>query len=199
MFTRVGLSRPGLSLKTTTYRKIKFINQDSFHSDIQAYSLCDDKQFDTADDSDAYAREYTSTLSALLDWYAPLKTRRTVTRPDVPWHNEAIDNAKRERKKAERKWRKTKAADYLLDFKSKRNHVTYLMNKARGDFHSEFMVENCADQRKLFNAAKKLLGMKDEPLFAEQLDKTIIANDFDRYFVRKVEKIRNEIDATPIS
>ena len=73
------------------------------------------------------------------------------------------------------------------------------MNKARGDFHSEFMVENCADQRKLFNAAKKLLGMKDEPFFAEQLDKTIIANDFDRYFVRKVEKIRNEIDATPIS
>ena len=56
MFTRLGLSRPGLSLKTTTYRKIKFINQDSFHSDIQAYSLCDDKQFDTADDSDAYMR-----------------------------------------------------------------------------------------------------------------------------------------------
>ena len=199
MFTRLGLSRPGLSLKTTTYRKIKFINQDSFHSDIQAYSPCDDKQFDTADDSDAYAREYTSTLSALLDWHAPLKTRRTVTRPDVPWYNEAIDNAKRERKKAERKWRKTKAADDLIDFKSERNHVTYLMNKARRDFYSEFMVENGADQRKLFNAAKKLLGMKDEPLFAEQLDKTIIANDFDRYFVRKVEKIRNEIDATPIS
>ncbi|CAH3139243.1 unnamed protein product, partial [Porites lobata] len=56
------------------------------------------------------------------------------------------------------------------------------MNKARGEFHSEFMVENCAYQRKLFNAAKKLLGMKDEPLFAEQLDKTIIANDIDRYF-----------------
>ena len=76
--------------------------------------------------------------------------------------------------------------------------MTYLMNKARGHFHSEFTVENCADQRKLFNAAKKLLGMKDEPLFAEQLDKTIIANDIDRYFARKVAKIRNEIDATPI-
>ena len=46
-------------------------------------------------------------------------------------------------------------------------------------------------------AAKKLLGMKDEPLFAEHLDKTIIANDMGRYFVRKVENIRNEIDATP--
>ena len=38
---------------------------------------------------------------------------------------ETIDNAKHVRKKAERKWRKTKAADDLLDFKSKRNHVTH--------------------------------------------------------------------------
>ena len=36
-------------------------------------------------------------------------------------------------------------------------------------------------------------------MFAEHLDKTIIANDIGRYFVRKVENIRNEIDATPIS
>ena len=176
VLTRLGLSRPGLSLKTPTYRKIKSISLDSFHSDIQASSLCDDKQFDTADDLDAYAREYTSTLSVLLDRHAPLKTRRRVTRPDVPWYNETIDNVKRERKKAERKWRKTKASDDLIDFKSERNHVTYLMNKARGDFYSEFMVENGADQGKLINAAKRLLGMKDEPLFAKHLDKTI-AND----------------------
>ncbi|CAH3176298.1 unnamed protein product, partial [Porites lobata] len=61
------------------------------------------------------------------------------------------------------------------------------------------MFENGADQRKLFNAAEKLLGMKDEPLLAEHLDKTIISNDIGRCFVRKVENIRNEIDATPIS
>ena len=41
--------------------------------------------------------------------------------------------------------------------------------------------------------------MKVKPLFAEHLDKTIIASDISRYFVRKVENIRNEIDATPIS
>lgn len=153
----------------------------------------------TADDLDAYAREYTTTLSALLDRHAPLKTRRRVTRPVVPWYNETIDNAKRERRKAERKWRKTKATDDLLDFKSKRNHMTYLMNKARREFYSEFMDENSTDQRKLFNAAKKLLGMKDELLFANHLDKTIVSNDIGRYFVRKVENIREEIDATPIS
>ena len=152
MFTRLGLSRPGLSVKTTTYRKIKSINLDSFHSVIQASSLCDDKQFATADHLDAYACEYTATLSALLDRHAPLKTRRRETRPIVPWYNETIDQAKRDRKKAERKWRKKKAADDLLDFKSKRNHVTHLMSKPRWDFYSEFMTENGADQRKLFKS-----------------------------------------------
>ena len=99
VLTRLGLSRPRFCLKTTTYRKTKSINLDSFHSDIQASSLCEDKQFDTADDLDAYAREYSTTLSALLDRHAPLKTRRRVTRPVVPWYNETIDSAKRERKK----------------------------------------------------------------------------------------------------
>ena len=180
--TRLILSQPGLSQKTTNYRKFKSINLDSFHSDIQASSLWDDKQFDTADDLDAFAYEYNTTLSTLLDQHAPLKTRRRIIRPFVPWYNEIMDNAKRQRRNAESKWRKTKAADDLLDFKSKRNHVTFLMNKARRDFYSEFMAENGADQRKLFNA-----GIKNEPLFAEHLDKTIIANDIGRYFVRKVE------------
>ena len=142
---------------------------------------------------DAYAREYTTTLLALHDRRAAVRTRRRVTRPVVPWYNEPISNAKRERKKAERKWRKTKAANDLLDFKSKRNHLTYLMNKARRDFYSEFMVQNGTDQRKLFNAAKKLLVMKDEPLFADHLDKTVIANDIGRYFVLKVENIRAKL------
>ena len=103
------------NIPSKTHKTYKSINLDSFHSDIQASPLCDDKQFDTSDDLDAYAREYTTTLSALLDRHAPLKTRRRVTRPVVPWYNETIDNAKRERKQAERKWRKTKAADDLLD------------------------------------------------------------------------------------
>ena len=70
VFTRLGLSRqsppteksnPPTEIKTTTYRKIKSINLDSFHSDIKASSLCDDKQFDTADDLGEYARDYATT------------------------------------------------------------------------------------------------------------------------------------------
>ena len=99
VFTRLELSRPGLSVKTTTYRKIKSIDLDSFHRDIQASSLCNDNQLDTADNLDAYARECTTTLSALLDKHAPLKTRKRVTRHVVPWYNETVDKLSESRGK----------------------------------------------------------------------------------------------------
>lgn len=105
--------------------------------------------------------EYYTTLSALLDHHTPLKTRTRVTRPVVPWYNEVINHAKRLYRKAEHKWRKTKAVDYLLDLKAKKSHMVCLMNTTRQEFCPRFMEDNSVDQRMLFGAAKKLLGTKD--------------------------------------
>lgn len=69
------------------------------------------------------------------------------------------------------------------------------MNRARREYYSTFMEENSSDQRKLFGAAKSLLGVKDELCFPDHLDKTVLANDIARFFIRKVECIRNDIDS----
>ena len=71
------------------------------------------------------------------------------------WYNEAIDNAKRLRRKAERKWRKTKRVNDFIDYRAKRNQVTFLMNSGKRKFYAEFMDDNCGDQTKMFNAAKQ--------------------------------------------
>ena len=36
----------------------------------------------------------------------------------------------------------------LQEFKTRRSYVTFLLNKARREFYSEFMEENSVDQRK---------------------------------------------------
>lgn len=51
---RLALTRPGLSVKTINYRKIKSIDSDSLRQDLQSTALCMDKQLVTADDLDAY-------------------------------------------------------------------------------------------------------------------------------------------------
>ena len=72
-----------------------------------------------------------------------------MVRPRVPWFNEEIREVKRERRRAEKKWRKTKSAVDLTIFKAKRNAVVSLMNKARKEFYTNFIEENSCDQRKL--------------------------------------------------
>ena len=84
---------------------------------------------------------------------------------------------------------------YLNDYKSKKNHVTYLLNIARREFYTKFMEENSVDQRKMFTAAKKLLNLKHDLRFSEHLDKSGLANDIGTFFVSKVERIRANIDA----
>ena len=191
--------RPGLSVKTISYRKIKSIDMEQLKTDLQSTALYAADDPTTADELEAYAKEYNTTLSTMLDKHAPLRTRTRVSRPLVPWYSDAIDKAKRSRRKAERKWRRTKLLSDFADYKKKRNYVTNLMNKSRQDFYSKFIEDNSIDQRKLFSAAKKLLGTHNVLRFPGHLDKTVLANDIGKFFVRKIEHIRRDIDSICLS
>ena len=83
-------------------------------------------------------------------------------------------------------------------FKSRKNHVTHFMNQARQAFYTNFIDENSADQGRLFQATKKLLSRKDELSFPEYHDKMVLANDINVFFVRKITRIRADIDATDV-
>lgn len=93
--------------------------------------------------------------------------------------------------------RRTRTMEDLQVFKTRIN-VTFLLNKARREFYSEFMEENSVDQRKFFRAANEILGIKENlvPTFPDQLNKTLLANDIARFFVKKIDDIRNEIEST---
>ena len=69
--------------------------------------------------------DYNTLLSTVLECHAPLKTKTKVVRPTVPWYNDEIDCVRRLRRKAERKWRRTRGTEDLKEFKAKRNYVTY--------------------------------------------------------------------------
>ena len=127
---------------------------NSFQSDLAATDLCRNPP-ETLEDLDTC---YNSTLKVVLDKHAPLITRSIKKRPRVPWFNEEIKMAKRERRKAEKRWRRTKLYTYLAAFKVKRNATTALMNKARREFYTNFIEEKSKDQKKLFAACNSLLN-----------------------------------------
>lgn len=101
-------------------------------------------------DPDLFCILFDKSLRFLLDHHAPVLHKIVTTRPSVTWKR-GILTAKRHRRKAERRWR---AITDLLSFRSCRNRVTFHLNKARCAYYTNFVNENCLNQRKQFTACK---------------------------------------------
>ena len=162
------VKKPLLTVKQISYRKIKSIDTESFTNDLQKSALCQH----SPDSLNELVNLYNTTLFNTLDAHAPVITKTIKSRPLVPWYSAEIKEARRERRKAERKWRRTRCGSDLLTFKLKKNYATKLMNKSRCEFYKSFIGENSSDQRKLFAVAKTLLNHTNEvpyPSFKDKL------------------------------
>ena len=136
---------------------------------------------------------FEKSLWSLLDHHGPFLHKIVTTRPRVPWINDEILIAKRHRRKAERRWRATRSGTDLLSLRSCRNRLTFHMNKARSAYYTNFVNENCLNQRKHFTACKKLLNLlkcASRPLHS---DPNQLANDFGKFLCEKINSIRLEI------
>ena len=80
------------------------LNHNQFLLSIVSYSF-----YLSPDDPEDLAMCYNNTLKKILDDHAPVVTRTTINRPHVPWITEEIRASKRERRRAEKKWRRSKS------------------------------------------------------------------------------------------
>ena len=112
-------------MKHISFRKLKTLGLTAFKDDIARIDL-----FNNDADPEKLVDPYNNTLRLLLDRHAPIMSKKVLFRPTVPWINSDIINAKRQRRKAERKWRTTRCQSDLILFKKSRNYVTFLINKA---------------------------------------------------------------------
>ena len=100
MLFSINTSKPQLSRKEVSFRKTKAFDTTAFMKDLSASRLCQDPPSQPDELVDCYK----TTLAELLDRYAPLKIKTVTVRPQVPWYSDEIPEAKRECRRAERRW-----------------------------------------------------------------------------------------------
>ena len=93
---------------------------------------------------------YDTTLSSVLDKHAPLTVKTITIRNSSPWFNNEIKEAKRERRRAERKWRKTKLQVHLEIFKTQHHRLMALCRDAKSAYYCDKIDEFKDDYGKLF-------------------------------------------------
>ena len=175
-------------MKEINYRQLKAIDMYALHADLRDSDLCT-KEFT---DVDVMASCYNSTLQAILDKHAPLKTKTVVNNKRVSWFNSEMKAAIRARRKAERIWRKSKSAHDLSVFKAKKNHATFIMNQAHCEYYTSYIQENSSNKRKLFQSTKALLCDAKDVSFPTG-DPDQLANDFER-----IERITKSLADLPV-
>ena len=178
--------KPPALVKEINYRQLKAIDLDALRVDLRDSDLCTTEFTDV----DEMACCYNSTLQAIFDKHASLKTKTVVNRKQVPWFNSQMKAAIRARRKAERIWRKSKSAHDRSVFKAKKNHATFIMNYTRRKYYTSHVQQKGSNQRKLFQITKALLcDTKDVSFPPDNPDQ--LADDFGNFFAQKIEKILN--------
>ena len=173
--------KPKIPKTQITYRNFKGINSSDFSTDIQNSVLVMQPEESLKDLVD----QYNSTLSDALDRHAPKKTKSIMLRPSVPWTNDDIFQAKRERRRVERRWRKTKLADDRDAFKAQRQNVNNMIAKAKTEYYHS-MIEECRDDQKaLFRLVDKLLHRRSKPRLPENENIQEVLHIFAEYFTSR--------------
>ena len=93
---------------------------------------------------------YNSTLTDILEKHAPLKEKVVRLQPHAPWYNNEIQKAKRERRKWERKYKKSRDNADAQILKQKHRAVQDMCDKAKKEYYNTKINDAKNDQKELF-------------------------------------------------
>ena len=183
----LDISPPTRTKHTVTRRNLKSINLDTFSSD--ASRLLSEK-------SQNLTEHFDTTLRHLLDTHAPVTTRHLPNRPPAPWLTPEIAHAKRARRRAERRWRKTKLTVHKQIFHTARRRVSTLISSAKNTYFQNKIITS-SSSKQLFTTMNHLLGtQKNSPLPTTHSHEEL-PTVFSNYFTTKIQTLRENLDTTP--
>ena len=190
---KLAMGTPSKRRSKITYRKMRDIDADVFCQDIRRHNL-------TAFSNITECIEaYDKCLRTLLDKHAPLKTRVVTIRPNSPWYDDELQEAKHERRRRERTWRQSGLASDRERYKVQRNHVNQLLKDAKTRHFSSIVAEQKKNPKKLFEIIDSLInGENASPPLPNHLSPHEVASEFNSFFIQKIELIRSDLSAEQV-
>ncbi|PVD24342.1 hypothetical protein C0Q70_14823 [Pomacea canaliculata] len=180
-----SMSRPGLPRKTVYTRNVRGMDSDSFRTALQRSALL----VSPPDNVDELVALYNSTLSALLDKFAPVKKRCITERPDTAWFTPEVRRAKKVRRQAERKWRKSRLEVDRQIYRHTWSQCSAIIVKARSRYVMNIVSSAVSDSRKMFAVVNGLLGKDVTQPVLPEMDDLTAASTLSAYFEDKIKTI----------
>ena len=127
------VSRPRSLDKIIYYRKYDAIDIDEFSDELVQPQLITD----SSDKMCALVDRYSDGLMSLVDKHIPAITKTFVQRTTVSWHNQAIQQSKRDRRRLERFWNRTGLVVLPQKYNEPRHRAGELTECAKSEYYNE--------------------------------------------------------------
>ena len=138
--------KPKTVKKEISFRKIRSINMENFENDVTLSLLA---KLDSTDSIEGAVSKYNSELADILNKHAPVITKTVVIHPDTPWFTSEIELAKRERRRAEKAWRKSKLTVHRDIFVKKKEQFNQLVTTAKQSYFKNLIADSSDIERSL--------------------------------------------------
>ena len=172
-----------------TSRNFKSIDHDVFGQDLSIkvaeIMACG------YDDLDNLVLHYNSACKKVLDQHAPAITRHQAKRKKPKWYDDNVADARKSRRRAERRWRKRPTVKNKNIFVAAQAHVnTTIEASKRKNINSRIINGTIKD---MYSIVNELLD-KGIPQLPDSSLPQQLADNFCGYFVQKAQSVRDEID-----
>ena len=180
--------------KIIKFRKLRDIDHDSFSSDL-AVSL---KFITTKTSNDTFEQainDYNEHLENTLDKFAPVVTKVVKVVSSAPWFDTEYKIMRRERRQAERRWKKSGLPVHRDAFLKKRKETTFLAFTKKKEYYTrKFNNCNTNSQRSMYSFVNEIMDNSNETVLPVDCNNNMsLANNFNSAFVNKPLNIRNKI------
>ena len=150
-------------------------------------------------DLDELLDDYTQSFTTALAKHAPQKTRLSSVRPCAAWYTDKIADAKKRRRRADRRLRRTKDPDDRFAYVKACKSVNSLIYYAKSSHYTTVVSENKGNQKALFTTVNKLLHQNSGKVLPSSTSDINLAEQFADFFTNNVSVIHEGLTESRVN
>lgn len=188
----LGIAKPQAVRKSIAFRSYRNVNTEGISSDIEHTLNNIDASRLTAESLTTHYNEF---FQSLEEEYFPLITKEILVKIDAPWYDHTIAALRRQRRRAERRWRRLRSDPSRREYVVARSAVIEQVLHRKTDYYRDQWISCGGDQKKVFSLLKNLLGRDTLVALPSSVSDSQLASDFSQFFQSKISRIREELDS----
>ena len=129
-------------------------------------------------------------MSKVLDNHAPLQKRNITLRGKRQGYSVEMKSAKREQRRLERRWKKTRLPADRENFVVQKLKLRKMLEDADAKFYSDLVMNNSSNPRALFRVFNNILNKQTQSPLPPHESPAELADEFASFFIVKIDKIQ---------